>query len=169
MVILPRQASDIQILAFEEREVVPGQTSVWATIKNIGPKDILVRHFSFMLVYTVNPGGSFMKGGNSIMSYHMRNATREGSPIPQNQTIDRCLYAPGDLIQLVWQEPRRENGNLRRDYDWLCAQIEKSGSMLAGLSFVPATTWLELRTPDWRLNAPNSKQVLNISEKHLGS
>ncbi|AUQ63397.1 hypothetical protein [Phaeobacter inhibens] len=159
------RVGDIEILEFEKREIALGKATLWVTINSTAAEDIPLQTLSFLLAYTVNPGGTFMKGGNGIMSWTLRNPARKNTLVPANQKVEICIYEDGDPVELIWKNDLKDQcGNIRKNYDWLCSEVTEKGALLDVLVSAPTTIWLEIRAPDWRLRNRNSKKKLVLQQ-----
>ena len=106
-----------------------------------------------------------MKGGNGIMSWALSNPARKNAIVPAKQKVEICVYEKGDPIEVIWKNDLKDQyGNIRKNYDWLCSEITEKGALLDVLVSAPTTIWLEIRTPDWRMQHRNSKKELLLQQ-----
>ncbi|KAE9631517.1 hypothetical protein [Parasedimentitalea maritima] len=159
-------AGHIEILDLKLRETVSKEPSLWLTVKNTSVDDMPVQALVLLLVYTVNPGGTFMKGGNGTMSWKLNNAASANARIPSNATSEICIYEKDDPVELIWEDTLNvQNGDIGKDYQWLNSKIRRQDGLIRTLKTAPTTIWLEVRAPDWCVRNRNPKKELTLMQE----
>ena len=149
---LEKKDEAFQIFSFGSPDLDAGPTYLEAEIKNGSDDDITLGQFQFFLSYRVNPGGTFMVGGNGIMSWDIDLKLRKTCVIPARRVAKVIIYKSGDPIAFIEKGISRQTGRagVRRDFDWLCEYEKYSQNLFGLLSNIPSTAWLSLRTPAGR-------------------
>jgi hypothetical protein len=149
---LVKEDEAFKILSFGSPDLDTAPTFLEAEIQNGSKQDITLGQFKFFLSYTVNPGGTFMRGGNAIMSWDIDLKLRKACVIPAQRVAKVVIYKTGDPIAFIDKYPSRHAGRtgMKRDFNWLCEYEMYSQNIFSLLSEIPSTAWLSLRTPAGR-------------------
>ncbi len=163
---LPSSKAELQrveILKLWQQTTDSGALTLWAEVRNSGPKDLTFSDFTFFLAYTVHPGGGLMRGGNGIMGLNISLPQSQNLAIPADQTTTFRFYEAGDVVEIAPPKNRLDvqlETVLKRDHLRFQAAMAAEGDLMGALSVDPQATWIELRTPVRGSQDPNAGRIL---------